>query len=239
MIEWRDEGVLIGVRPHGEGSAIIDVLTASHGRAAGIVRGGASRKMTPHLQPGAQLDVTWKARLEDHLGSFIVEPIRSRAVALMADRRALLALQSACGLLKFLLPEREMFAKTYVATVQLFDLMTATDAWPLAYLRWEVGLLDALGYTLDLGACAVTGDIDDLAYVSPKTGRAISAEAAGDWAPRLLPLPAALLPGGEGPNSEIAEAMATTGHFLNRALGDRDPPDARRRLSEALLRDED
>ncbi|MEO0485438.1 MAG: DNA repair protein RecO [Pseudomonadota bacterium] len=235
-MEWRDEGVLIGTRPHGEGAAIIEVLTANYGRAAGIVRGGASRKMTPHLQPGAQLDVTWKARLEDHLGSFTVEPIRSRAAALMADRRALLGLQSVCGLLKLLLPEREAAASTYEATTQLLDLMTATDAWPLAYLRWEVALLETLGYGLDLTRCAVTGAEGGLAYVSPKTGRAVSQAAAGDWAARLLPLPPALLPGGEGPDGEIAEAMATTGHFLGKALGDRDLPDARRRLAEALAR---
>ncbi|MEM1233347.1 MAG: DNA repair protein RecO [Pseudomonadota bacterium] len=235
-MEWRDEGVLLVARPHGEGSAIIEVLTACHGRTAGIVRGGASRKQAPHLQPGAQLDVTWKARLEDHLGSYTFEPLRSRAAGLMADRRALLGLQASCGLLSRLLPEREEAGALYADTTRLFDLMAATDAWPLAYLRWEVALLETLGYGLDLSSCAVTGAQEGLVYVSPKSGRAVSAAGAGDWAARLLPLPAALLPGGEGPDSEIAEAMGTTGTFLARALGDREMPDARRQLQALLAR---
>ncbi|MEM6896497.1 MAG: DNA repair protein RecO [Pseudomonadota bacterium] len=232
-MEWRDEGVLLVARPHGEGSAIIEVLTAGHGRTAGVVRGGSSRKMAPHLQPGAQLEVTWKARLEDHLGSYTVEPLRSRA-ALMNDRRALLGLQAVCGLLSLLLPEREAAASVYAETSQLLDVMAATDAWPLAYLRWEVLLLEEVGYGLDLTACAVTGDVDGLAYVSPKTGRAVSEQGAGNWAPRLLPLPRALLPGQEGPDAEVAEALETTGFFLAKALGDRDLPDARARLRRAL-----
>ncbi|MEM1375559.1 MAG: DNA repair protein RecO [Pseudomonadota bacterium] len=235
-MEWRDEGVLLLARPHGEGSAIIEVLTAHHGRTAGVVRGGASRKQAPHLQPGAQLDVTWKARLEDHLGSYTFEPLRSRAAVLMADRRALLGLQAACGLLSRLLPEREEAGALYADTTRLFDLMAATDAWPLAYLRWEVALLEALGYGLDLSSCAVTGAREGLAYVSPKSGRAVSEAGAGEWAARLLPLPPALLPGGEGPDGEIALAMTTTGAFLARAMGDREMPEARRQLRELLAR---
>ncbi|MEM9853158.1 MAG: DNA repair protein RecO [Pseudomonadota bacterium] len=233
-MEWRDEGVLLLARPHGEGAAIIDVLTLAHGRCAGIVRGGASRKMAPHLQPGAQLDVTWKARLEEHLGAFSVEPVRSRAASLLGDRRALLALQSACALVARLLPEREAAPGFYGETTRLFDLMVMTDAWPLAYLRWELALLEAVGYGLDLTACAVTGSHDNLIYVSPKSGRAVSEAGAGEWADRLLPLPPAMLPGREGSDAEIAAAMVTTGFFIERALGDQQPPDARRRLREAL-----
>ncbi|MCH2076803.1 MAG: DNA repair protein RecO [Rhodobacteraceae bacterium] len=235
-MEWRDEGVLLVARPHGEGSAIIEVLTATHGRTAGVVRGGASRKMAPHLQPGAQLDVTWKARLEDHLGSYTVEPIRSRAATLMSDRRALLGLQSVCGLLSRLLPEREEAPDLYQDTTQLFDLMAATDAWPLAYLRWELSLLETLGYGLDLSTCAVTGATEGLVYVSPKSGRAVSEKGAGEWASKLLPMPKALLPGQEGPDSEISEGLETTGFFMAKALGDREAPDARRRLRDLLAR---
>ncbi|MEM6728308.1 MAG: DNA repair protein RecO [Pseudomonadota bacterium] len=235
-MEWRDEGVLLLARPHGEGSAIIEVLTAGHGRHAGLVRGGASRKMAPLLQPGAQLDLTWRARLEDHLGSFTFEPIRSRAAALMGDARVLLALQSAAALLSRLLPEREEAGALYVSTTQLFDLMAATDAWPLAYLRWETNLLEVLGYGLDLTRCAVTGAEDDLIYVSPKSGRAVSRAGAGDWASRLLPLPEPLRPGGTGSDADIAGALGTTGHFLEKAMGDTPMPDARRRLVQALAR---
>ena len=132
MIEWRDEGALIRVRKHGESSVIIEVFTPSRGLTAGIVRGGTSRKIAPTLQPGAQLDVTWKARLEDHLGSFTVEPIRSRTAQVMQDRLALAGLNAVTGLLSFLLPDREAHAQLYARTIQLVDLLGQNDVWPLA-----------------------------------------------------------------------------------------------------------
>ncbi|MEM1302778.1 MAG: DNA repair protein RecO [Pseudomonadota bacterium] len=234
-MEWSDTGVLLTSRAHGEHAAIIDVLTPSHGRVAGVVRGGRSRKMTPHLQPGTQLDVTWKARLEDHLGSFTVEPVRARSAVVMGDRKALAGMQAVTVLASVLLPEREAVAEVYEQTVTLLDLMAVTDAWPLAYLRWELGLLEALGYGLDLTRCAVTGATDGLDYVSPKSGRAVSTGGAGQWAPKLLPLPPALLPGHEGSDAEIAQAMTTTGFFLSKAAGDgRELPEARRRLRDVL-----
>ncbi len=235
MIEWTDTGVLLTSRAHGEHAAIIDVLTPTHGRAAGVVRGGRSRKMTPHLQPGTQLDVTWKARLEDHLGSFTVEPVRARAAVIMGDRKALAGMQAVTALTSVLLPEREAMPDVYERTVTLLDLMAVTDAWPLAYLRWELGLLEALGYGLDLSRCAVTGATEGLNYVSPKSGRAVSTGGAGEWAPKLLPLPPVLLPGNEGDDGDIAQAMGTTGFFLSKAAGDgRDLPEARRRLRDVL-----
>jgi len=235
MIEWSDTGVLLTSRAHGEHAAIIDVLTPTHGRAAGVVRGGRSRKMTPHLQPGTQLDVTWKARLEDHLGSFTVEPVRARAAVIMGDRKALAGMQAVTALTSVLLPEREALPDVYERTVTLLDLMAVTDAWPLAYLRWELGLLEALGYGLDLSCCAVTGATEGLDYVSPKSGRAVSTGGAGEWAPKLLPLPPVLLPEQEGDDGDIAQAMGTTGYFLSKAAGDgRDLPDARRRLRDVL-----
>ncbi|MGY8791177.1 MAG: DNA repair protein RecO, partial [Pseudomonadales bacterium] len=188
MIEWRDEGVLLAVRKHGENAVIIDVLTQSHGRHAGVVRGGAGRKQAPVLQPGAQLDLVWKARLEEHLGSFTVEPLRSRAAQVMTDPLALAGLSSTVGLLCFSLPEREIYPKLYTISVNLLDLMCVTDAWPLAYLQWEIQLLEMLGFGLDLSRCAVSGGIDDLTYISPKTGRAVAAHHAGEWKMRLLPL---------------------------------------------------
>ncbi len=236
MIEWRDEGVLLTTRRHGENAAIIEVLTATRGRCAGVVRGGASRKMAPHLQPGTQLDVTWKARLEDHLGAFVVEPLRSRAATLMSDPRALLGLQSVTALAARLLPERETVGGFYDQTVQLLDLMCVTEAWPLAYLRWELKMLEDTGYGLNLSTCAVTGAQDELCYVSPRSGHAVSEAGAGEWAARLLPLPQAMLPDNEGSDTEISLAMETSGHFLEKASGDRPLPDARRRLQEMLAR---
>ncbi|PHQ99873.1 MAG: DNA repair protein RecO [Marinosulfonomonas sp.] len=239
-MEWRDEGVLLQVRKHGENAAIIEVFTAEHGRHAGVVRGAQSRKMTPVLQPGAQLDVTWRARLEDHLGSYTVEPIRSRAAALMSDRLTLAALNSVCALLAFALPEREVHPALYQRSVTLFDLLGNTEGWPLAYLRWELALLEDLGFGLDLHNCVVNGSRDDLAYVSPKSGRAVSAEGAGDWADRLLPLPLCLLGQGPAPDDEINDGLRMTGHFLAHwlaySLGNKPLPAARQRFVDAYLR---
>ncbi|MCF6315836.1 MAG: DNA repair protein RecO [Marinosulfonomonas sp.] len=239
-MEWRDEGVLLQVRKHGENAAIIEVFTAEHGRHAGVVRGAQSRKMTPVLQPGAQLDVTWRARLEDHLGSYTVEPVRSRAAALMSDRLTLAALNSVCALLAFALPEREAHPALYQRSVTLFDLLGNTEGWPLAYLRWELALLEDLGFGLDLHNCVVNGSRDDLAYVSPKSGRAVSAEGAGDWANRLLPLPLCLLGQGPAPDDEINDGLRMTGHFLTHwlahSLGNKPLPAARQRFVDAYLR---
>lgn len=234
MIEWREEGILLAVRTHGESSAIIDVLTEGHGRHAGVVRGGASRKMTPVLQPGGQLDLTWKARLNEHLGSFVVEPLRSRAANIMGDRLALAGLSAISALLCQTLPEREPHPALYRRTLGLFDLFGNSDLWPLAYLRWEMALLEELGYGLDLSACAATGTNEDLCFISPKSGKAVSAQGAGEWASRMLDLPPVMRGEGEANGSEILRALATTGYFLeNRvmfALGKKDLPAARARL---------
>lgn len=238
-MDWTDQGVLLSARPHGEGSAIVEVLTAGHGRHLGVVRGGGSRRMAPHLQPGVQLAVTWRARLSDHMGAFTVEPLKSRS-GVLADPLALAGLTSACALLHLALPERDPHPMLYSRTVDLMDLMAGGGDWLGPYLRWELGLLEEIGFGLDLGSCAVTGTREDLAYVSPRTGRAVSRGGAGDWAPKLLPLPAALL--GQGPVSrdEAAKALDLTGHFLTRELADRlkggPLPMARARLIDRLAR---
>jgi len=167
-MEWRDEGVILAVRPHGESAAIIEVFTAAHGRHAGVVRGGAGRKLAPVLQPGAQVDVTWRARLEDHLGAFAVEPIRART-AVLGDRRALAGLTAVCALLQVALPERAPQPELYALTVAVLDALEAGRAdWPGQYLQWELALLEDMGFGLDLSCCAVTGAVEGLAYVSPK-----------------------------------------------------------------------
>ena len=239
-MDWRDQGILLAVRRHGETSAIIEVFTQEHGRHAGVVRGGTSRKIAPILQPGAQLDVSWRARLEDHIGSFTVEPLRSRAAAAMSGRMALAGLNAVTALLSFCLPEREPHPNLYRQSERLLDLLGQDEIWPLAYLRWELGLLEELGFGLDLSACAVTGATEDLAYVSPRTGRAVSSAAAGDWADRLLPLPPCLRGQGPAPDAEIAEALRTTGFFMeNRlapSLGNRPLPEARGRFVDLVSR---
>lgn len=238
-MEWREEGILLAVRPHGESAAIAEVFTPGHGRHAGLVRGGASRRLAPVLQPGAQLDVTWRARLEDHLGNFTVEPARSRAGA-MADRLGLAGLNAVCALLSFALPEREAHPRLYRQSEQLLDLLDRGDVWPLAYLQWELALLEDTGFGLDLSACAVTGAVEGLAYVSPRTGRAVTAAGAGDYADRLLPLPPVLRGAGEAGDAEIAEALRVTGYFLENhlapELGTKPLPEARARLVRRIRR---
>lgn len=240
MIDWTDEAALLATRPFGETSVIIEVFSAEHGRHAGVVRGGTSRKIAPMLQPGAQLSVTWKARLDAHLGSFTVEPIRSRAANAMGDRVSLAGLNAVCALLAMVLPEREAHPPLYERTVNLLDLLGQTDIWPLAYLRWEQALLEEMGFAMDLSACAVRGVNEDLAFVSPRTGRAVSREAAGEWADRLLALPPVLAGKGDATGGEIAAALGTTGYFIEhrllRGLGDRPLPAARGRLVDAILR---
>jgi len=239
-MEWRDQGILLSTRRHGETSTIIEIFTPEHGRHAGIVRGGTSRKIAPILQPGAQLDVTWRARLEDHIGAFSVEPVRSRAAIAMGGRLALAGLNAVTALTRFCLPEREVHLPLYRRTEALLDLLGQDEIWPLAYLRWELSLLDELGYGLDLSACAVTGATEDLFYVSPKSGRAVSRQGAGDWAERLLPLPDVLRGIGEAADAEIVEGFRTTGYFLTHhlavGLGDKPLPEARARYVEAFIR---
>ncbi|AXI53451.1 DNA repair protein RecO (plasmid) [Pseudoseohaeicola sp. NH-UV-7] len=238
-MEWRDHGILLNVRRHGETSAIVEVFTESHGRHAGVVRGGTSRKIAPILQPGAQLDVTWRARLEDHIGSYTVEPIRSRAGA-MSDRLALAGLNAVTALLAFCLPEREAHQNLYARSEQVLDLLDQGDIWPLAYLRWELALLEDMGFGLDLSVCAVTGATDDLVYVSPRSGRAVSRAGAGEWADRMLALPDCLRGIGTAPDSEISQAFDTTGYFLEQRLapelGNKPLPDARARFVAAFNR---
>ncbi len=240
MIEWQDEGAVLSARGHGETAVIVDVLTAGHGRHAGVVRGGVSRKMAATLQPGMQVQVVWKARLDDHLGSYTAEPLRSRAAQVLGDRLALAGLNAVTAILSEVLPERESHPPLYRRSIALLDLLGQADLWPLAYLRWELALLEELGFGLDLGACAVTGATEGLIYVSPKSGRAVSRDGAGEWAGRMLPLPDVLRGAGDADNLEIVRALATTGYFIeNRllhGLGHRPMPAARQRLIEAIQR---
>lgn len=237
-MDWREDGILLAVKRHGEASAILELFTAERGRHAGVVRGGASRKMAPLLQVGAQLDATWRARLADHIGSYTVELRKGRAADVMGDRVALAGLSSVCALLSFALPERAAYPALYARTFAVLDGLGA-DRWAEAYLGWEVALLAEMGFGLDLSQCAVSGVTQDLAYISPRTGRAVSRDAAGDWADRLLPLSPAL----SGMARDLADVIAglrVTGHFLEShlapSLGGKPLPAARQRLIAALER---
>lgn len=238
-MEWRDEGVLLSMRAHGEGSAIVEVFTATHGRHVGVVRGGASRKMAAMMQPGTQLAVNWRARLDQHIGAFVVEPVASRA-AMLAAPLALLGLGSVVALVHMALPERAAHGALYARTITLLDRMAAGEEWVAHYLAWEMLLLEEIGFGLDLGRCAVTGSRDDLAFVSPRTGRAVSRAAAGEWAAKLLPLPLCLLGQGVATCAEHMQGLAVTGHFLAREVGAHARtgllPEARARLMARLAR---
>ena len=242
-MDWRDEGILLTVRAHGESSAIIETLTRDHGRHAGLVRGGKGARLAPALQPGTQLALEWRARLAEHLGHFRIEPVRSRAAAIMADRAALAALNAIGALLVTLLPEREPNEPVYHGTVALADaLAEAAWDWPARYARWELDLLTALGFGLDLASCGATGATEDLAYVSPRSGRAVSHEAGGAWADKLLPLPGFLIGPGAPTIGAVREALRLTGFFLEHracpALGRDALPEARGRPGRLLEKHE-
>lgn len=237
-MEWQAEGTIIARRGHGENAVIIDVMTVEYGRHSGLVPGGASQKRAALLQPGNRLALRWRARLDDQLGTFSVEPVRMRP-GLMSDALALAGLNAVCAMLAYALAERDPHPRLAFATESLLDQMDAGDDWAEDYLRWEMHLLDEMGFGLDLTDCAVTGACDGLAYVSPRSGRAVSRAGAGEWADRLLPLPAILGGAGDNRGNGITEGLAITGHFLDtrlsRELVGKPLPAARGRLISRLV----
>jgi DNA repair protein RecO (recombination protein O) len=240
-VEWSDDAIVLSSRAHGESGAILELLTRDHGRHAGLVRGGASRRIKPTLQPGNSVHVEWRARLEEHLGSFTCELARARAGELMDSRDALAGLNAFTTMTSAAMPEREAHAPVFAVGEILLEAMMADDPahWLPLYVRWETGLLEALGFGLDLTECAATGAKTDLTYVSPKTGRAVSRDAAGIYAARLFRLPQFLLdPAAAAGADDIAAGLALTGHFLvERVLRPhgKDMPPARLRLDAIAL----
>jgi DNA repair protein RecO (recombination protein O) len=233
-MEWTEQGIVLNVRTHGEASAIAEVLSERRGRWSGLVRGGRSRAMRPVLQPGNVVVARWRARTEDHLGSFTLEPVVLRAGALIDDPLRLAGLMSLMALLK-LLPEREPHPRIHDALLVTLDALGDDGIWPAVLVRFELGLLDELGYGLDLARCAVTGAADELIYVSPKTGRAVSRAAGEPWKERLLPLPGFLRGDRDAPPTaaDIRDGLRLSGFFLDRfLLGPRGLalPDSRARI---------
>ncbi len=208
-MEWTGEALLIGVRRHGETSVIAEAMVAGRGRHFGLVRGGRTRRLAAVLQPGNTIQLTWRARLEDQLGMFTVELLEARAAALIEDRTRLYLSQTVCEHLR-LLPERDPHDRLLGMALRLID--SPPDGVALA--RFELALLDDLGFGLDLAACAVTGTESDLTHVSPKSGRAVSRAAAAPYLDRLLPLPSFLTSRGNAGPHDIADALRLTGHFL-------------------------
>lgn len=216
-MEWYDDAIVLSVRQHGENRVILEVLTRTHGRHLGLVRGG--RKMKTVLQPGNSIRLRWRARLQEHLGNFACELDTARAGALMEVSEALAGLNAFTAVTSATLPERApLYDPVFVASLILLDAMMddGLGHWGPLYVRWEVGLLEALGFGLDLSQCAATGAADDLRYVSPKSGRAVSAAAGAPYASRLFALPAFLLgsQNAEVDAADIIAGLALTGHFL-------------------------
>lgn len=239
MPEWRDIGFVLAARRHGESAAIVEVLTTEHGRHAGLVRGGQSPRRRALLQPGNAVAVTWRARLPEHLGTIECELSRAHAARFLDDPERLAALASAASLVAVSLPEREPHGDVYRSFAALVDALDSGGEWPARYVAWECDLLAALGYGLDLSCCAVTGALDDLAYVSPRTGRAVCRVAGQEYRDKLLILPEFMTGRGGADRAGIAAGLTLTGYFLHRHLMDpqgRELPEARERFAERMRR---
>jgi len=220
-VEWRDEGLIIGVRRHGEASMILEAMTRTHGRHLGLVRGGRSVRLRATLQLGNTIGLVWRARLEEHLGAYAVEPLLLRAGRLMGSALALAGVNYLAALMR-MLPEREPQEAVYEAASLIADALDDGALAPILIARFETQILAECGFQLDLSCCAATGVTDDLVYVSPKSGRAVSAEAGAPWRDRLLPLPPFLREGApldaRPSAAEIADGFRLTGFFLARDL---------------------
>lgn len=215
-MDWIDSGIVVGVRRHGETGVILEVLTRHHGRHAGFVPGGRSRRLRPVLQPGNGVELAWRSRVEDQLGAFTVEPLRQRAAAIMASAAALHAVQHLSALVR-LLAEREPHEALHDRLDALLDTLDSAAATSAAMARFELIMLRELGFGLDLTRCAASGSLEDLAYVSPKSGRAVSATAGLPYADRLLALPGFLRGDAIAASPEdLAAGFRLTGFFLER-----------------------
>ena len=238
-MDWQDCGFVIARFKHGESSLVVKLLTEAHGLHAGLVRGGTGRAGRAVYQIGNMVAATWRARLPDHLGNYRGELIRAHAAEFLDSRRSLAGLAAAAALVEATLPEREPNGAVFDAFGVLLDRL-ATPEWASSYARFEVALLAALGFGLDLASCAVTGETENLAFVSPRSGRAVSREGAGAYENRLFELPSFLIDPGESADpAGVAAALRLTGHFLSRqalAPAERQMPSARTRLYETVLR---
>jgi DNA repair protein RecO (recombination protein O) len=238
-MDWSDEGIFLGAKPLGEANAVAELFTLGHGRHLGLVRGGRSRRLRPLLQPGNRLGVTWRARLSEHLGGFNLELIEAHAARVLDDAAALAAIGSLAGLAR-LLPERDPHPQLYAAALHVIGAFDAPRLWPALLVRWELLLLQDLGFGLDLGECAAAGGDTDLVYVSPRSGRAVSREAGQPYDAKLLKLPAFLRDDNAAAGeSDLLAGFALTGYFVERdvlAPHGLAMPQARERLMGFLAR---
>jgi DNA repair protein RecO (recombination protein O) len=231
-MKWADDAVVLSARPHGETSTIVQLLTRVHGRHAGLVRGGQGSRLRGIYQAGNKVSANWSGRLPEHLGTLECELVNSYAARVMDDSDRLSALSAATAVCEGAMAEREPHPGCFEGLLALLDALEG-EHWAEVYVRWEVALLAELGFGLDLSACAAGGDNDHLAYVSPRSGRAVSLSAGTPYREKLLTLPAFLVGRGEGGRAEVAEGLALTGFFLERHLfhpHDKALPSARQRF---------
>ena len=236
-MEWDAPAIILDVRPYGEGDAVATVMTEAHGLHRGLARGGASRGKAGTWQPGNMVQVQWTARVSDQLGSFAGEMIHAGAAFAMQEAMPLAMLTAICAVAEGALPEREPLPRVFDGLLHLIPRLPLGEALLTDVVRWECTVLSDLGYGLDLSCCAVTGRTDGLAYVSPKTGRAVTDEGAGAWADRLLPLPGFLTGAAPPDAAGWRDGLRLTGHFLERdAFGHqhRPLPQARRMLYDRV-----
>jgi DNA repair protein RecO (recombination protein O) len=219
-MQWTDEGIVLGVKRHGEANAILELMTREHGRHLGLVRGGFGSRLKPILQPGNGVSAFWRARLDEHLGNYTVEGLHLRAAGYFSMPHAIYGVTHLAALMR-LLPERDPHAGLYAALEELLDnLDDAAPAAPMV-VRFELRLLSELGFGLDLERCVATGVAGDLVYVSPKSGRAVSRAAGEPWADKMLRLPAFLRQQNVAPTGQdLADGFALTGYFLTRHVLD-------------------
>lgn len=236
MDNWRDHGIVLSARAHGENGAVVSLLTEEHGRHAGYVRGAGGTKLRGVVQPGNLVDVTWSSRVSDQLGFFALEPERAITGPLLGDPLRLAALISACSLTDAGLPEREGHAGLFHGLLALLDMLGG-DAWGPAYIMWEIAFMRELGFGLDLAKCAGGGDPATIAWVSPKTGRGVSEEQGLPYKDKLLPLPDFLKPGGSAMDeAEVLKGMKMNAYFLEHwvFVHGKAMPEARVRFQERL-----
>jgi DNA repair protein RecO (recombination protein O) len=238
-MDWSDHALVLASRPHGESGLVVSLLTRLHGRHAGFVPGGISRRARPIWQQGNLVEVEWRARLAEQLGNYTGELREPHAARAMDDATELAGLTAACALVDAALPEREPHPAMFDG-FQAFLGALGHPGWPAIYVRLELGLLQELGFGLDLAKCALSGVTEDLAFVSPKTGRAVSRAAAEPYKEKLLPLPAFLSTGGlPSDDAALRQGLDLTGHFLERHVfwpQNKPLPPTRARLMEILQR---
>ena len=237
-MDFVSEAIVLQARKHGETSAILDTFTRDQGRHRALVRGGVGRRMRPVLQPGNIVEVEWRGRLEEHLGYYTVEIVDAMAGTFMEDRLSLSALNSLASLLREMLPEKQPLPQLYDVTKIVLEQLGDPDIWPALYVRWETMLLQGLGYGLDLTRCAATEATENLTHVSPRSGRAVSAEAAAPYLDKLFRLPPFLRGEPVATPQDVADGLRLTGHFLETRVQwerNRTLPEARRVMVERLV----